>query len=475
MLRRRSRAVAEHSQHMLGKAMDTTMSDMSMERLREIGMRLQRGGVGYYPTANFVHLDVGSVRHWPRMSYDQLVRLFPDGKTVHIPSNGQPLARYEEARAEIEANGGMAPSLDQPKSKGFFAWLFGGSSSEDDAEEVASATSSRSAPTRVARGGTAPATATAFMASATAPAAPSLAERYGVKSTPAPAPAPAVVPAPAPTPVAAPLPPRNKPPETDIASADDKPSPFGNMLPTPPRRPSDLLIATVDVPLPPSRPAMPAMTLASLSSDTTASIAQDPSKPATAKTPAQAPAKPDMIATLISVPESMTSSSKPDAARPVHPQLPSVITQGPDGAKPSPDNVLAYAPSTDAPAMAPPLPGLRSAAALVKTAPQAMRGATPNAHSPIVSARLDGSNFRSLTNGTAEAMMPSQSVLGPALSGLRAAARIEPGTLSNRLSADYVARFASNATNLDCDHFTGAAIQPLPSAAAALQQVARLH
>ena len=108
MLRRRSRAVAEHSQHMLGKAMDTTMPNMSMEKVREIGMKLQRGGVGYYGASNFVHLDVGSVRAWPRMSYDQLARLFPDGKTVHLAADGRTLARYEEARAEIEATGGIA-------------------------------------------------------------------------------------------------------------------------------------------------------------------------------------------------------------------------------------------------------------------------------------------------------------------------------------------------------------------------------
>ena len=58
-------------------------------------MRLQHGGVGYYPSAYtpFIHLDVGSVRAWPRMTRDQLVRLFPDGKTVHIPTDGEPAAR----------------------------------------------------------------------------------------------------------------------------------------------------------------------------------------------------------------------------------------------------------------------------------------------------------------------------------------------------------------------------------------------
>ncbi len=87
MLRRSSRGVAEHSQHMLGKAMDSFLPDVGVERMREIAMRLQRGGVGYYPTAGspFVHIDAGSVRAWPRMSRDQLARLFPDGRTVHVP------------------------------------------------------------------------------------------------------------------------------------------------------------------------------------------------------------------------------------------------------------------------------------------------------------------------------------------------------------------------------------------------------
>ena len=137
MLRRRSREVAEHSQHILGKAMDQHYMDVPMSRIREIAMRLQRGGVGFYPTAGtpFVHMDVGGVRHWPRMSYDQLARLFPDGKTVHIPSNGQPLPGYELARAELEARGDRSyPTASEIKSKGFFAWLFGGGDEEGDVE-----------------------------------------------------------------------------------------------------------------------------------------------------------------------------------------------------------------------------------------------------------------------------------------------------------------------------------------------------
>ncbi|HJE25822.1 MAG TPA: DUF882 domain-containing protein [Methylorubrum populi] len=138
MLRRRSSGVAETSQHMRGKAMDFFMTDASIDQIRAIGMRMQRGGVGWYPRSGspFVHLDVGSVRSWPRMTHDQLARLFPDGKTVHLPADGKPLARYEEARAEILARGGTvlgytaiasADEIDDgPGVKGFFASLFGG-------------------------------------------------------------------------------------------------------------------------------------------------------------------------------------------------------------------------------------------------------------------------------------------------------------------------------------------------------------
>lgn len=145
MLRRRSRAVAKHSQHMLGKAMDFYLPDTPTARIREAGMRLQRGGVGFYPGAHtpFIHLDAGSVRSWPRMTRDQLVRLFPDEKTVHLPADGQPLGGYEIAKAEILASGGAvagyaAADLDEGAvissgRKSLWASLFGGDEEEADA------------------------------------------------------------------------------------------------------------------------------------------------------------------------------------------------------------------------------------------------------------------------------------------------------------------------------------------------------
>jgi uncharacterized protein YcbK (DUF882 family) len=100
-LRRRSSGVSEHSQHMLGKAMDVRLPDVDTARLRAVAMKMQYGGVGYYSSSQFVHIDTGSVRAWPRMSEDQLVRLFPDGKTLHLPPSGKPLPGYEMAKAEI--------------------------------------------------------------------------------------------------------------------------------------------------------------------------------------------------------------------------------------------------------------------------------------------------------------------------------------------------------------------------------------
>lgn len=81
-------------------------------------MKLQGGGVGYYPTSGspFVHVDVGSVRAWPRMTRAQLVALFPDGKTAHIPSDGKPLSGYSVAVAELTKQKAASSRL-QPAEK----------------------------------------------------------------------------------------------------------------------------------------------------------------------------------------------------------------------------------------------------------------------------------------------------------------------------------------------------------------------
>jgi uncharacterized protein YcbK (DUF882 family) len=86
MLRARSSGVAKFSQHPLGKAMDFFIPGASLEELRNTGLRLQRGGVGYYPTSGspFVHLDVGNVRHWgPAIGDAEMARIM-SGHPVQV-------------------------------------------------------------------------------------------------------------------------------------------------------------------------------------------------------------------------------------------------------------------------------------------------------------------------------------------------------------------------------------------------------
>lgn len=100
----KSSGVADNSQHMRGNAMDFFIPGVPLARLRAAAMRKQVGGVGYYPTSGspFVHLDTGSVRAWPRMTRAQLKEIFPDGKTMHLPTDGKPLSQqgYQLAMAE---------------------------------------------------------------------------------------------------------------------------------------------------------------------------------------------------------------------------------------------------------------------------------------------------------------------------------------------------------------------------------------
>jgi uncharacterized protein YcbK (DUF882 family) len=174
MLRHRSGGVARFSQHMLGRAMDFFIPAVPLEKLREIGLRLQRGGVGFYPESGspFVHMDVGGIRMWPRMTHEELARVFPDGRTVHIPTDGKPLPGYALALADITKRGSTPSqnSLEAARTAGVhidtllasnerpaanpFAKLLGLAKDEDDEDDTASTASPRAAAPAVAAAAT---------------------------------------------------------------------------------------------------------------------------------------------------------------------------------------------------------------------------------------------------------------------------------------------------------------------------------
>lgn len=167
MLRGRSASsgVARHSLHMQGKAMDFFIPGVSLDKIREAGLRLQRGGVGFYPTSGspFVHMDVGNVRHWPRMTRDQLVRVFPTGRTVHLPTDGKPLAGFALAQADIEKRGSSPSAYEaariasadskKPNALTRLFSSFGKKKATDDADD-ADTPIPTAKPTQVAAAGT---------------------------------------------------------------------------------------------------------------------------------------------------------------------------------------------------------------------------------------------------------------------------------------------------------------------------------
>ncbi|HET6955721.1 MAG TPA: DUF882 domain-containing protein [Vicinamibacterales bacterium] len=64
MLRQHSEGVAAGSLHMEGQAIDVRLADVPLVKLRAAAWAVGRGGVGFYPASNFVHVDTGRVRTW---------------------------------------------------------------------------------------------------------------------------------------------------------------------------------------------------------------------------------------------------------------------------------------------------------------------------------------------------------------------------------------------------------------------------
>ena len=383
MLRRRSRGVAEYSLHTRGLAMDIHVPDVGTDRLRETAIRMQRGGVGFYPSSGFVHLDVGNVRAWPRMRYDQLARIFPNGKSVHIAADGRTLPGYEDARVELAArNGTSAPTLAQVQSKGFFATLFGWEEPDDSAAS-APARRAPAAQTQVAAYAPQEQPRSAILARA---------EANRPRGETFAGPSPSAPPAPAPQQAAA--------QPAVIAAAP------GPLVPMPPRRPNETVMAALAPapapvlgPLPPARPT-------GIDRVAVASIA-----------PATAPLPPAREARSPGAEVASLFGGAPGGKVLGTPGLPAVITEG---AAPVAAGLMSYAPHPPAGRAIP-----QARTAPVAAQPVGLRAARNRAPAPLTPARLDRSNFLALTSPESMQTAAPASALGATIGALRPAGRKE--------------------------------------------------
>ena len=64
MLAEMNPGVARNSYHTKGQAIDLRIEGIETSAIRDMGIRLRVGGVGFYKKSNFVHLDTGPKRHW---------------------------------------------------------------------------------------------------------------------------------------------------------------------------------------------------------------------------------------------------------------------------------------------------------------------------------------------------------------------------------------------------------------------------
>ncbi len=484
MLRHATRGVAEHSQHILGKAMDQHYVDVPMSRIRELAMRLQRGGVGFYPTAGtpFVHMDVGGVRHWPRMSYDQLSRLFPDGKTVHIPSNGQPLAGYEVARAELAARGDGFdyPTAGEVKSKGFFAWLFGGGDEEGDGDAARPGGVPRDAAPPPRRGGTRVASADRAPVGSVGEGAidPHNGDRpeagggggsifalFGSKPA---EPAPAPEPAPAQSRVGRGRSQVASLPTAQTADADAQAKLAAEMQRQAQAAEGRAAEAQRQAAAEAQRQAAaeaqraaaepralsaPAAAPAAPQSDAGTATGGAPAGGRVAPTPPRRPVELASVGPAATAPRAADPAPRgdraptPGGARAAsgaspRPGLPAAIVQG---TGPSAPRALAFAAPMGSPT---PLSAGSSAVPL------------PVARPPLVAARLDRSNFRTLTGATPADHLPARAGVGSAVGALRPAAQASAATLAGDGAGGPRRGFGARATELSTGAFSGSAATP---------------
>jgi uncharacterized protein YcbK (DUF882 family) len=116
MLARTIFGVAENSQHIYARALDITL-DSSLAGAMQAARAMRRGGVGWYPHSNFIHIDSGPVRNWTLdgTGFDDLLMF--DGRRLRFDAPHRPLTVGE--RIELRRRLARAEFLARVRGLGF--------------------------------------------------------------------------------------------------------------------------------------------------------------------------------------------------------------------------------------------------------------------------------------------------------------------------------------------------------------------
>ena len=112
MLASRIFGVAEKSQHLAGRALDITL-DSNLAPAAKVAKRMSRGGVGWYPTNHFIHLDSGPVRNWTidatmKTNRGKDGRVFDVFQPARIAESGQAIKRPLSVKERLQLQRAVA-------------------------------------------------------------------------------------------------------------------------------------------------------------------------------------------------------------------------------------------------------------------------------------------------------------------------------------------------------------------------------
>jgi uncharacterized protein YcbK (DUF882 family) len=112
MLAKKGFKAAENSQHLYGRALDVHMSDKLAEAMKT-ARAMQRGGVGWYPHSNFMHIDTGPVRNWD-LDHKERGTLLVGNKNVKFDKKGNILVA--KGKSTVGAKGPTVLRGESPLS-----------------------------------------------------------------------------------------------------------------------------------------------------------------------------------------------------------------------------------------------------------------------------------------------------------------------------------------------------------------------